>query len=142
MSRRNGFVCLVSNSAASLYIILFNRAESLNSFLNYEAFNYIKSSKTLTPSCLLIMRFTVLAFLIRVEYDRIENTIILRILTFVVLKIHDNYTYTSYQLSCIKASQSLSKTVVFSHLAHTCTTTLAALDGVIQLGRDHFILSI
>lgn len=67
--------------------------------------------KTLTPSCLLIMRFTVLAFLVRVEYDRIENTIILRILAYVVLD-HDNYTYTSYQLSCIKASQSLSKTVV------------------------------
>ena len=60
------------------------------------------------------MRFTVLAFLIRVEYYRIENTIILRILTYVVLKIHDNDTYAGYQLSCIKASQSLSKTVVFS----------------------------
>jgi len=85
------------------------------------------------------MRFTVLAFLVRVEYDRIENTIILRILAYVVLD-HDNYTYTSYQLSCIKASQSLSKTVVFSPLAHTCTTTLAALDGVTQPGKDHFIL--
>jgi len=25
---------------------------------------------------------------------------------------------------------------------HTCNTILAALDGVIQLGRDHFILLI
>ena len=85
------------------------------------------------------MRFTILAFLIRVEYEDRE-TIILRIPTYVVLKIHDNDTYAGYQLSCIKASQSLSKTVVSSLLAHTCTTILAALDGVTPPGKDHFIL--
>ena len=45
-----------------------------------------------------------------------------------------------YYMTSIKASQSLSKAVVISLLAHTCTITLAALDGVIQLGKDHFIL--
>ena len=36
----------------------------------------------------------------------------------------------------IKVSQSLSKTLLFDLCHHTCNTTLAAQDGVIQLGKD------
>ena len=45
--------------------------------------------------------------------------------------------YTTCLLSTIQASKSLSKTVVSSLLAHTCTFTLAAL-GVTPPGKKPF----
>jgi len=50
--------------------------------------------------------------------------------------------YGSCQLITIKASQSLSKTLLLNLPHHTCNIILVALDGVTQLGRDNFILTI
>jgi hypothetical protein len=49
------------------------------------------------------------------------------------------FVISKFLLLSIKVSQSLSKSLLSDLLHIPCTNTLAALDKVIQLGRDHFI---